>query len=363
VKTANVAFLGSMTFPPDDTQSSLGKWIGFTIIVICLYVAWQIRQILLVLFMAIVLANALDILVESMRQRGIKRGRAILLTVLLLFVSLVGLVGVIIPSFLLQFQTLVNLVPRGINQLTANINQLLTRLDPNLVNVLPTVDEIITQLQPILQQIASRGLNIFYSSLGTLLSSVLLIALTLMLLGNPIPYRQCLIRLFPAFYRPRVEEILVMCNQALRGWLKEITFDMSLMTLLSLVGLSILGIPLALAQAILTGILTFIPNIGIGLSAIPPLAIALLEEPWKPLAVIFLYFYCYLITQKLDDSPRFADLSTYPAVLLPGFILLGQIFFATLFGILGLFLAVPLLIVGQIWLKEVLIKDILNKWE
>lgn len=352
-----------MTFPSNDTKSSFGKWIGFAIIVICLYVAWQIRQILLVLFMAIVLANALDILVETMRQRGIKRGIAILLTIVLLLLSLVGIFGIIIPSFVVQFQQLVNLVPLGIDQLTTNVNQLINRLDPKLVAVLPKVDQLVAQLQPILQQIASRGLNIFYSSLGTLLSSILLLALTLMLLGNPVPYRKCLIRLFPAFYRQRVDEILKMCSQALRGWLKEITFDMISMTLFSLIGLSIFGIPLALTQAILTGILTFIPNIGIGLSVIPPLAIALLEEPWKPPAVLLLYFYCYLALQKLDNNPRFAYLSTYPAVLLPGFILIGQLFFGTLFGLLGLFLAVPLLIVSQIWLKEVLIKDVLNKWE
>lgn len=352
-----------MTFPSNDAKSSFGKWIGFVIIVICLYVAWQIRQILLVLFMAIVLANALDILVETMRRRGIKRGIAILITILLLLLSLVGIFGIIIPSFLAQFQQLVNLVPRGIDQLSDNVNQLINRLDPNLVAVLPKVDQLVAQIQPILQQIASRGLNIFYSSLGTLLSCILLLALTLMLLGNPLPYRKCLIRLFPAFYRQRVDEILKMCSQALRGWLKEITFDMSLMTLFSLIGLSIFGIPLALAQAILTGILTFIPNIGIGLSVIPPLAIALLEEPWKPPAVLLLYFFCYLVLQKLERDPRLAKLSTYPAVLFPGFILLGQLFFGTVFGILGLFLAVPLLIVSQIWLKEVLIKDVLNKWE
>lgn len=355
-----------MNFPSDDARLNFGKWIGFALIVICLYVAWQIRQILLVLFMAIVLANALDILVETMRRRGVKRGIAILLTILLLLISLVGIVSLIIPSFVAQFQQLINLVPRGINQLSINLDQLINQLDPSLVAVLPRfdqLDQLLAQFQPILQQIATRGLTIFYSSLGTLLSSVLLLALTLMLLANPVPYRQCLVRLFPAFYRPRVDEILKMCRQALRGWLKEITFDMSLMALLSLIGLTILGIPLALAQAILTGILTFVPNIGIVLSVIPPFAIALLEEPWKPPAVLLLYFYCYFAIQKLDDNPRFAKLSTYPAVLLPGFVLVGQLFFGTLFGILGLFLAVPLLIVSQIWLKEVLVKDVLNKWD
>lgn len=37
--------------------------------------------------------------------------------------------------------------------------------------------------------------------------------------------------------------------------------------------------------------------------------------------------------------------------------------FANLFGFLGLFLVIPLLILLQIWLKEVLVKDVMNKWQ
>jgi predicted PurR-regulated permease PerM len=49
--------------------------------------------------------------------------------------------------------------------------------------------------------------------------------------------------------------------------------------------------------------------------------------------------------------------------LLPAFTLLTQLFFASIFGFLGLFLAVPLTLIGRIWLKEALIEDILNHWQ
>jgi len=48
--------------------------------------------------------------------------------------------------------------------------------------------------------------------------------------------------------------------------------------------------------------------------------------------------------------------------LMPAFTLIAVVVFASFFGFLGLFLAIPLLIVTQIWLKEVLVKDILNQW-
>jgi predicted PurR-regulated permease PerM len=48
---------------------------------------------------------------------------------------------------------------------------------------------------------------------------------------------------------------------------------------------------------------------------------------------------------------------------LPAVTLLSQIAFAIFFGFLGLLLALPLIIVGQIWVKEVLVKDVLDNWD
>jgi predicted PurR-regulated permease PerM len=48
--------------------------------------------------------------------------------------------------------------------------------------------------------------------------------------------------------------------------------------------------------------------------------------------------------------------------LFPAPILLAQIFFASVFGFLGLFLAVPLSIVGRVWIREAIIEDILDRW-
>jgi hypothetical protein len=48
--------------------------------------------------------------------------------------------------------------------------------------------------------------------------------------------------------------------------------------------------------------------------------------------------------------------------LLPAVTLLSQVFFATFFGFLGLFLALPLTVVGQVWLREVLLEDVLDQW-
>ena len=49
--------------------------------------------------------------------------------------------------------------------------------------------------------------------------------------------------------------------------------------------------------------------------------------------------------------------------LLPAITLLAQVSFAVFFGILGLFLALPITVVAQVWLKEILVRDILDRWK
>ena len=337
---------------------NLGKWISLVALAIALYILWQIRHILLLLFTAVVLANALNILVRQFQKWGIRRFLAVLLSVTLLLAALVGFFWLIVPPFADQFQQLVNLFPKGIERLNIWIDWLVIRLDPELIKSLPDINELIAELQPLVNQLLGGGLSFFYSSLGVFLSLLLLLALTLMLLADPQPYRQGFVRLFPSFYRRRVDEILLLCDRALQGWLTGILFNMSVIALLSFIGLLILGIPLALAQAVLAGMFTFIPNIGPALSVVPPMAIALLEEPWKALAVLILY----IVIQQVESNLLTPLVMAQQVSLLPAATLIAQVFFASFFGFMGLFLALPLTVIAQVWLQEVLVKDVLDQW-
>ena len=337
---------------------NLGTWIGLVVFFISLYVLWQIKQLLLLLFTAIVLATSLNILVKKFQQRGIKRFDAVFLSVLFLIVVIVSCIWIVVPPFIDQFQDLTELIPLGVERLDTWIDLFSERLDPRIITFLPDTDELNRQLQPLIQRFLGGGLTIFYNSLGVLLSILLLLAITLMLLADPMTYREGFKRLFPAFYRRRVEEILILCTKGLEGWLVGILFNMVVIALLSFVGLLILGIPLALSQAMLAGIMTFIPNLGPTLSVISPMAIALIEAPWKSLAVLILY----IIIQQVESNLLTPIVMAQQVALLPAITLLSQLFFATFFGFLGLFLSLPLTVVGQIWFKEVIIKDVLDDW-
>lgn len=332
--------------------------MGIVALTVSLYILWQIRQLILLVFTAIVLANALNILVIRFQTLKIQRWLAVALSVLILLVLTITFVWVIVPPLFEQLEQLIELVPQGIAQLNDWLILLEERLSPELLEFLPTIEQINQQIQPIFNRLLGGGFTFFSTTVGIILNILLVLVLTIMLLADPTPYRKGFIRLFPSFYRRRVDEILLLCEKALQGWLVGTLFSITFLLFASFIILSVLEIDLALAQAMLTGILTFIPNFGAVLSVIPPMAIALLDSPWKSLAVLILY----IILQQLEGSIFTPLIMKQQVSLFPAFTLLAQVFFATFFGFLGLFLALPLTVVVQIWFQEVLIKDVLDNW-
>ncbi len=200
-------------------------------------------------------------------------------------------------------------------------------------------------------------LTLFSNSLGIILNVLIVLVLTIMLLVSPAPYRQSFTLLFPASYRPRAEEILQQCEVSLSGWVVGTIFNMAIIAVLNAIALLILRVPLALANGVLSGVLTFIPNVGPTLITIPPILLALLESPGKAVAVLVVY----IAIQQLESNVLTPLIMQRQVSLLPAVTLASQLIFATFFGFLGLFLALPLLVVTQVWLKELLVKDILNK--
>jgi predicted PurR-regulated permease PerM len=337
----------------------IGQWIGILALAIALYILWEIRNVLMLIFAAVVLATALNTLGILIQKRCKVKRSTSLLAAILFILSLLGLsLWLVVPAFSSQFQELTQLVPQGVERFNLWFENLANYAPPFLVPYLPDIDDIVTQLQPLANRLIGGSFTFVSGTLGGVLNVLLVVILTLMMLAEPEAYSQAFVRCFPSFYRRRINEILVKCGEALRGWLLGILFNMCVIGGFSGLGLLILGVKLPLANGIFAGLLTFIPNIGPALSVVPPMAIALLDAPWKAGAVFILYF----LVQQLETNVLTPYVMAQQVSLLPAVTLLSQVFFATFFGFLGLLLALPLTVVGQVWLQEIVIKDIFDRW-
>ncbi|MEL7418365.1 MAG: AI-2E family transporter, partial [Cyanobacteria bacterium J06555_3] len=232
-------------------------------------------------------------------------------------------------------------------------------LPDNLIDEVRGLESLTQNIQSYMDQFIGNFFDLFSSTLGVVLNSLLVIVVTIMLLSNPTPYKQIFLLMFPAFYRQRVQTIVKKCESNLGGWAIGILFNMAVIAIMSGIGLLILGVRLPLANSLLAGMLTFIPNLGPVLSVVPPAAMALLDAPWKALAVVILY----VVIQQVESNVLTPIVMQKQVSLLPAITLLSQVAFAVFFGLLGLFLALPITVVAQVWLKEVLVKDILDRWQ
>ncbi len=360
---------------------TLGQWLGLAAIGSALYILWQIRQIVLLMFTAVVLATAANVMVRRLKKFGLRRSQAMPLAAVLLLLFAVLFVGLVVPPFIEQFRELILRIPQGLQQLQ--------RLVPNVIDyVLGFVPPGADGITDMLEQVKAWSLNevvetpsttlewdftwlpdqagalfknffdFFNNALGVALQVLLVLILTLMLLANPKAYRQALLVLFPSFYRRRADAILNKCEIALTNWFSGILVSSTAIAITSGIGLSLLGIDLALAHALLAGLLNFIPNLGPALSVVFPISVAILDpQPgFKVVGVIVLY----LLLQNLESYVLTPTVMAKQVSLLPALTLVAQLFFASVFGALGLLLALPLTVVAMTWIQELLIKDILD---
>lgn len=338
---------------------TFGQWIGLLVLGVCLYILWEIRQVLLLVFLAVVLATALNWLQLRLQGWGLRRGRAIAISISLTFLIIFGFFWMIIPPFLQEAQQLGVLIPKGLGRVEAWLDDISHLLPSSGFDDTPVINRLITQLEPFLEQIFNNFFALFSNTLAVLLNTLLVLVLTVMLVIDPQPYRRGFIRLFPAFYRSRIDTILTESEQALLAWLAGTGLNMLVIGVVSGIALALLGVRLVLANAFLAGLLEAIPNIGPALSVIPPMIIAFIDNPWRAVAVLI----AYIVIQQLEQYLLVPVVMAKQVALLPAVTLISQIVFAIFFGFLGLLLALPLVIVGQIWFTEIVLKDILDCWQ
>lgn len=338
---------------------NFSSFAGAIALIIAIYILWQIRFILLLTFASVALATAINYLVRYLMRLGVKkRGTSIVLSLTLLLLLFIGFTLLIIPPFIDQVQDSLYLLPEAVDQIAVWLTWLQERVPQQLVGEIQKLENVTRNLPNVMTQLFSNFYAVFSGSLGAAVNILLVVVVTLMLLVSPHPYLRLFLAFFPSFYRRRAAQIIKKCERALGGWTQGILFNMLVISILSWLGLSILGVQLPLANALLAGLLTFIPNLGAVLSCIPPIILAVIDAPWKAVAVLILYF----LIQQAESNVLTPLVMKQQVSLLPAVTLLAQATFAIFFGFIGLFLALPLTVVSQVWIEEILIKDILSNW-
>lgn len=330
---------------------TLIKTVVVAFVVVILIVLWQAADVFLVLFAGILVA----VLLRNMSCWVNRKTRlpekwslgAVLLGMLGLTATIAWWVA---PDIADQADRLIERIPKAWQQVESKLERYgwYERL----------VDEK-DQLEKMAPD-GSRALSTvgwaFSSTFSALSSLVITIVIGLFLAASPRTYLNGAVKLAPVSRRARTREILEEIGDTLGSWLLAKLIAMVVIGILTVVGLWLIGIDLALLLGLIAGLLSFIPNIGPILALVPAVLIALISGPEDVLYVVLLYtgvqaFESYLLTPLLQK--RLVDLP-------PALTIAMQFLFGVLAGGLGLLLATPLTAMLMVLTRTVYIEDLLG---
>ena len=207
------------------------------------------------------------------------------------------------------------------------------------------------------QQKNSQGTNMlqgfFRSTFGVLGDIYVVLFLGIFFTAGPRSYLEGMVRLAPARARPRTSLVINKVGETLTKWLKGQLFAMLLVTVLTLIGLLIMGVPMALVLALIAGLLNFIPNFGPLIAMIPAVGVGLLQGPTTALLVAGLY----ILVQVLESNVITPQIQKRLIEIPPALIIISQLFMGVLTGGWGLVLATPLVAIVMVVVQELWVKS------
>lgn len=194
------------------------------------------------------------------------------------------------------------------------------------------------------------------TTLGGIVNAIIVFIIGVYLASQPDIYSRGLNHLVPFEYRARLGDILNTSHLALQRWLMGRFGLMFLNGALTMIGLWILGVPLAFTLGVLMGILNFVPNFGPWIAAVPAVLVAFLQGPQQALYVGLLY----IALQSIDGYILTPIVDRRSVELPPVLTIVAQVLLGLAFGFVGILLASPLTAVAMILVKMLYVEDLLG---
>jgi putative permease len=320
-------------------------------LVFLLFVLWLILRalepIILLFALVVLLAMVLNPIVVWLQRHHMPRFISVILLMLALFAVTTTIIVFAIPPLTRQTQELVRSAPNLWQGIRVRIESL-TKNYPGVRQALPPADEIAGKAGTAVATLGNFLLRSTLGLVGGAASFVFAILLLIFVLANPRPLVAAYLALAPDRYREQAHRTLTRLMRQMIAWARGVAIN-GVITGLSIgVLLWLIGVQPALMFGVFAFLGEFLPNVGAFLVSIPILLVALslgATKFWLALGVIVLVYQIEL--NVLVPGVLGKEMQLHPVNIL--FFTLAT---ATLFGLLGVFLAVPAAALVQIVIDE-----------
>ena len=325
-------------------------------IVLLVLIRNQLLTIITPFIVALVIAYILNPVVLWLQRHKIKRILSVLIIYLVFFGLIFVLISQLLPVVISEVDRLAGQIPRYTSQaqdLIRNFNEATDRmelpesvqdaLDLSLRNLERSLVDTLTRIPELTGNLARAIFNI-----------VLILILTFYLLKDFSLIKDTLQSIVPHKSRSRARKILHEIDHSLGNYIRGQLLICSIIGFSSYLGLLFLGVEFALILGIIAGITNIIPYFGPFIGAIPAIIVAILQSPALALKVAIVF----TIIQQVEShliAPQILgkSMGLHPVVVIMALIAGGQFF-----GILGMIVAVPVVAVVRILVRNLILPPV-----
>jgi len=336
--------------PLDLAKSSAVFWaVGLLIVVLVVGLGFVV-DVLLLAFAGVLFAVLLRSIAGLLQKAGLSEKWSIAAAIVLFVAAAAAAFFMLAPSIAEQTDQLRQSLPKSVERLKETLKQY--RWGETVLDKIAEPSELL----PRRRDLFSRVSGVVSGTLQAVGAMVVVFFSGLYFAVQPRLYTEGVIKLVPLGNRDRAREVIVQIGSALKWWLVGKLISMAVVGLLTWIGLWLLGIELALTLGVLAALLTFIPNFGPIIAAVPAVLIGLLDSPMMAVWVVLLYVAIqtvesYLITPLIQQQ----TVSLPPALSIS-----TQLAMAAFVGGVGLALASPLTIIVMVLVQTLYVHDILG---
>jgi predicted PurR-regulated permease PerM len=312
------------------------------------YFVYKITGVVLAFLLTILFSIILSAPVNYLHRRGLSRTWGVLAVVAAIAVALWLFGLAVVPIVEAQSRQLVAAFPT----LLADAVDLFNRVQ-SFFGLGARISLSGESLPDVGRQILTGSAVSTAAGVGLTLATALSLGLvvliaTVYLVIRPEPWVDGFVSLFPAGWRQRTREVLWEMYHTVQRWFIGQLAAMTFIAVFWAISLSIIGVPFALLLGIFSGLISFIPYVGATISVVLPLLLALLSDPFTAVYVIL----AFVIIQQIEGNILQPMLMSRAVDLHPALVVFAILTMGTLFGIVGVFVAVPLVAVLQVLVRE-----------
>ncbi len=336
--------------------------VGLTLMSIWIY--QQLAGVLGPFLFSIAMAYLLNPLVSWLEKRRLKRNLASLLVIFVFMLGLTILGIFLVPQLVSEIGDLINqtvtALPQVRDWLQNTVLPSLSRLPVDLQKLQNALlEDLPGKLQAVLGTVLRGALNFTATTsavLGQLLNVILIPVLTYYFLNDGQQlWEQFVLRLFPEERRADVQHKVQIADDMMSGFLRGQFTVMAIVGILSGIGMALVGVPYAIFVGLMSGLLNIIPYVGLLISLILTLVVALFTA--NPFVTMIKAAIVFAVVQGLEGSVISPKIVGEKVGLHPMIVILSVLIGAQFFGFWGLLLAVPVAAIINVFVNRPQIEE------